>query len=488
MEIELTPLTDSSLSTQEKTVSKAAQESVLLSNTEGKQVELTAAALDNWLTELSKDDPTFEEILLSRNGLQNSSQVIAFLHTPAGETVRELAQEELIEIAEQEDALREKIMEKQAERHHLLAYILHKLTYKYQERYQEFCERVQEQIDKLLHHNQEEEKAHHTEDPIELLGLLEFAESLEHKVQDELATKSAEQEKIQQELDKIAEYGETIDNRYEKNLEPGANELDELSEKLLAADNAQEAIKGQINELESKLDKQTDEISQLIANNEDKKAMELLHEHNKLHLQVAGLKDMLAVVNEEKKLFDKDGKETDSFKEAAFILKPDQRVVIQNNKYYLVTGTQLTEDNKLQAEAKFNKLKPEILAVKSLVQENKKEEKAFHGKRLEAATERNKTLQDEVSALNNKLNQLQVTKANIAAQLKEANPNLKLTNTMQHAKPTISRSSARQLENFLSEALDSEIKQITMKEQLQAQKNNNNKTSAPTPFATTPKP
>ncbi|WP_419418844.1 hypothetical protein ACNVED_09805 [Legionella sp. D16C41] len=400
---------------------------------------------------------------LGQFGLKTAEDVEKFLEkTPAGERVREYIIEEFIKKIEEQKQLKQEIMEEEFFRNRLIAYLLMKLA-RAEDR-EEYIKRindyVQEQIEKILHH-QDAQKLLKPEEKEELTGLLEVTEKLEKEVQDELNDKFAEKDKIQQEFIKINEYEETIEKRYTA-LNSGVDKLDKVDTdlaKLQDEEKIKTEINNQIEDIKAKLDAQVQEIDALVADGKDKQAMDLLHHHNNLHLQAAGLKDMLAVYSGEKKYYDENDEEVSSFKDAAYVHKPDQKIIVHDGKSYLVNNgvndiNKLSDKERREAHAKYQ----DSVAIKNLVKSNQKAEREFHGKRLQNNTERSHSIDQEITQLKNKLEHLQATKASIQAELKKPNHDLGKAQRMENSRPTISSGSPLQLQSFLVRALDRELR------------------------------
>ncbi|KTD64869.1 hypothetical protein [Legionella spiritensis] len=198
-------------------------------------------------------------------------------------------------------------------------------------------------------------------------------------------------------------------------------------------------IESRLKQLEEQLDKQVTEIDSLIEQGRDEEAMKRLHEHNGLHIQAAGLKDMLDVVKDpeekgKKILFNSEGKQVHSFKDADFIVANDKKIVKgEDGKFYLLGASQdinsMEQEDRLKAQKEFEKVRPEISSLKNLVQRNKTLEKTFHTERMQTITGQSDNLQKEILDLSNQLTQLQAAQASVANKISQldnpsANPNM----------------------------------------------------------------
>ncbi|WP_131781408.1 hypothetical protein [Legionella gresilensis] len=413
---------------------------------------------------------------LAQRGLKDAKDVMKFLESKAGETLREEIIAECIKEIDEEENIQQEMREQQERRHHILAYLLHKLANRKSEHYKRICEYAQEQIEKLLKHEEDVQKLLNTEDPIELKETLELAEKIIEKTQKELKSKEEEIALINKELAKIDEYKDTIDKRYAA-FETGLDEVNQFELQDTADPGNTEAIKAniasRINQIDGQLQEQTLKIDTLLASKDpadEKKAMDLMHEHNKLHMQRAMLKDMLDVYEGKKKLYDVDGNETRSFDKATYILRPDQEFIKENNTFLLVDKhTDYKNENwKEKAAAEFIKRKPELVVIPGLVKENKEAENKFHQERAINATStrgRQNTLNQEISQLKNQISHLQATKASIEAELRRPNHDLKKAQRMQSSRPSDSHVP---LQSILGRAVTNDI-ETTRKQDYQRQ-------------------
>ncbi|STX51877.1 Dot/Icm system substrate protein LidA [Legionella busanensis] len=413
---------------------------------------------------------------LAQRGLKDAKDVMKFLESKAGETLREQIIAECIKEIDEEENMRHEIREQQERRHHILAYLLHKLAHRKSEYWKRICEYAQEQIEKLLKHEQDIHKFLNTEDPIELKETLELTEEIIEKAQKDLAGKEAEIALINKELFKIDEYKETIDKRYAA-FETGLDEVNQFELQDPTDPGNTEAIKdniaNRITKIENQLKEQTLAIDKLLASEnpaDEKRAMDLMHEHNKLHMQLAMLKDMHDVYEGKKTLYDEHGNETRSFAEAVYILKPDQKFIKENNTFLLIDKNTDYKDEKWKekAAAAFVKRKPELVVIPGLVKENKEAENKFHQERaINASSKRGRqsTLNQEINQLKNQITHLQATKASIEAELRRSNHDLKKAQRMQSSRPSDSHVP---LQSILGRAVTNDI-ETTRKQDYQRQ-------------------
>ncbi|ASQ45480.1 hypothetical protein [Legionella clemsonensis] len=192
-----------------------------------------------------------------------------------------------------------------------------------------------------------------------------------------------------------------------------------------------EHLELKINNLKETLEKQAGKIGALIEEGNEEKARQLLHKHNGLHVQYEGLRDMVAVLKGEKTLWSKDGQPMSSFAqfgESAFILSKEQSIVLHDGKYYLLQKDQspenfpfLSEEDKNRAHKDFERARPSISSLKTLVHHNKTLEKGLQFDKREAINTRSETMQQEILLISNQLTKLQAARADVELLMKQLN-------------------------------------------------------------------
>ncbi|KTC84123.1 hypothetical protein [Legionella brunensis] len=227
-----------------------------------------------------------------------------------------------------------------------------------------------------------------------------------------------------------------------------------------------ELMEARAKDLEKTLKKQANSIGDLLAGNSDnsenvessesreQRAKQLLHEHNGLHVQFAGLNDMIGVMKGEKKLWDKQGQPVTSIDKAAFVISSKKSLVFHQGEYYLLNGEapenfdELPQKVKDEAKRNFDQARPEITSLKRLVHHNKQLEEHDFSQRKEDLTQRSEIMQKEMLLLTNQLTKLQSSKANmeiLIQQLDKQTSNVDTNTTpsvsIPTLKPTLSKGS-----------------------------------------------
>lgn len=136
-------------------------------------------------------------------------------------------------------------------------------------------------------------------------------------------------------------------------------------------------IESNVAKLTNKLEKQLTEIERLFSTGkveDELKAMAMKSELQGLFSEIATLEDMVDVLKGKKFLFDANGNQTDSYTNAVCILSPQQRLVKDNGKYYVIGPMQslasMSDYDKHRAHEKFR----ETNTLDKLLHHNEKAE------------------------------------------------------------------------------------------------------------------
>lgn len=200
-----------------------------------------------------------------------------------------------------------------------------------------------------------------------------------------------------------------------------------LQHSIQTPENPEMMIRNRIADLEIQLEKQLDDIQLLLENGRDEEAFALRDEHNGLHLQIAGLKDKLGTMSQDKILLNEHCQQVHSFAEARFILSSqhEKQLVKEGEDYYLVTKgqdiAQLSPQERAQAQKDYQRAKPEISNLSVLVKDNKVAELTFNGERKNTVEAQVDSLQKDLQLLSNQRNQLQASVATIDTRMRQIN-------------------------------------------------------------------
>ncbi|KTC76911.1 hypothetical protein [Legionella brunensis] len=154
---------------------------------------------------------------------------------------------------------------------------------------------------------------------------------------------------------------------YDKNLAEVDNFISSID-----SSNPKLALEAQIARLEGTekdREKKAKKISDMIDKGNVTEAKAELEKLKAKNLQIGTLKDMLAVVNDKKVMYNKDGKQVNSFKEAAYIVPKDKQLVKEGEEFYLYDKNKKID--KTQARQDFLNKESEMTCVKDLVQNNR---------------------------------------------------------------------------------------------------------------------
>ncbi|STX28606.1 Uncharacterised protein [Legionella beliardensis] len=377
---------------------------LLLTNANGTQVELNELALHNWLVDtLTTPDVTGKEELLSQFGLQNSTQVLTFLKTSAGETVRELVREELIKIVEQEDNLSRQISQEQAEQQRLLAYLLLKLAHKEDEKFKKLCDEAQLQIDKILANNQKTNNANY-DDPVQLLALLESIGKLEYELNRALEAKTTELTKVENKLTEIVADRQSTTQHFD-DLTTILTDFDGLNRDLASYDDdlSQQAMFPDHTHHFHQADAKISQIIQAIEKHRSREAAPILSQSHQLRQQLNNLKVTFDTAARQNYPIASDTGDVGFVKDNSFVQPINQNRPIN-----------------------FRDLALEILAIQRSAQENKKAHLNFFDVLHANTMHKRNDLINDVKDLKDSQQKLQAMKAQVTAQLHKANePNAK---------------------------------------------------------------
>lgn len=428
-------------------------DSIMLVTKAGQKVELTAAMLDKWFATIETGKYGKQEHsealivtqLLSRFGLKNSVEVIKFLKSPAGESILTLIGDQLAEIASIQEYQRAEMLESQRRYERMVAFLLLALVHKHDAKAKSLNEFIQQQINQALKKSADAKKTAATD--VEARRILQkqydtLEESAKY-LESLLADKTGELGLLHQDKLALQQEGMHIEERHTI-LQESVLHLDNDSDYIkLDPDNAHHYLTNRINILNMAFHENSRQISNLEAENKPHEARKLLHRNHGLRLHIDGLGDLHAVHRKEKVLYTKDGEETDSFKDAAFVLRPDLKIVKDGaGLRYLIGAKQnladMDESMKAQARHKFQELKPEICCIKNLVAHQCKREKNYHRDCVHSVDKHIECREKELTLIKNQHHHIRAAQANVLAEMKKMSPDLVKANNMQKSMPNVS--------------------------------------------------
>ncbi|MCE0724228.1 coiled coil protein [Legionella resiliens] len=362
-------------------------------------------------------DPNPSTIDLSQFGLHNPEDIKIFLLSPAGETVTheigaELALERAIE-EERQLQIQEEITMEERRR----GFLFHWLLAEEAEAQKAQNELIEMQQEKILKPNEQTPQKKAPEENKALKDTLEGYDSSIKKFQEQQANLKAEEEALTQELGKLEDESIAIDEKHKTYN----NVLNAYDKSAPTFENNPEMLDREISSLERQIDRMSQHVFDELDKGNEKEARKILNQQNALNLQLASLKDIRSKVGNEKVFFDADlNSEGVTYDKALFAVPKEQAqsLVKHDGKYYLLAAGQKWDDVKNdpakleEAQARFEKVKPEIMSVKNVVQHVKKQEVELNATRKEETHSKIAVNKAEQLMVNNQITSMQAARAN----------------------------------------------------------------------------
>jgi effector protein LidA len=370
--------------------------------------------------EVAAKSPDWANQLLAQYGIKSANDVITFLKSPTGETVKKLINDQIVLLAKLQEMQDQNNQEKELQKQRFIAFMLLAAIYKEKVAEQQFIRDLEEQIENNL-------AAHETKTPATLLPagdiVKEMAQILSaytmaaRIITDDLEKKLLEAKELEDEMAELAAEGELIEQRYNI-LDTYLQFLNTYHDELAGAatQNKITNIEMKIAEINGQINQKREQIDALIETGQDKEAAGLLHELYGLHVQEAGIREMLSVFKQEKSFYDVEGRKTFSYKDAEYILSNQQKIVKHEGKYYLLNEGQdfdsMSPEEKSKSQQRYEHAKPEISSIKREVVNNKTKEKTMHTEKMDSSIKRSDRMQEDILKLTNQINQVQAAQAN----------------------------------------------------------------------------
>ncbi|HHT0593848.1 TPA: coiled coil protein [Legionella anisa] len=374
---------------------------------------------------MDRADPNPSTIDLSQFGLHNPEDIKIFLLSPAGETVtHELGAEKALERAIEEERqlqIQEEITMQERRRGILFHWLLAEEA-EAQKAQNELIEMQQEKI--LKPNEQTPQKKAAPEENKALKDTLERYDSSIKQFQKQQANLKAEEKALTEELSKLEDESIAIDEKHKTY----SNVLNAYDKSAPTFEKNPDMLDREISSLERQIDRMSQHVFDELDKGNEKEARKILNEQNALNLQLASLKDIKSKLGNEKVFFDADlNSEGVTYDKALFALPKEQAqsLVKHDGKYYLLNKGEKWDDVKNdpgkleEAQARFEKAKPEIMSVKNVVQHVKKQE-------VELNTTRKEETHSKIAV--NKAEQLMVNNQITSMQAARTNAQLALTN------------------------------------------------------------
>lgn len=420
-----------------------------LQRANGEKVELTPSRLEQLLAQAelslerqpskaSKKVENAKELatqFLSRFGLQTPLDVIMFLESPEGEAIVALIEEELAELASIERHVQQEQLEHQLHKHLLIAFFLMGMLHKHAAHAHQRHDSEIAAAEKKLHEKTQASEAPTTE---RIEHDYDAYTSASGEIEKRLHNQHHASKQLEQLLAALKPQHQATESKYALFHQ----HLDDALKSFLTHANKEQdptvaMVKGideKIKILMSEIDLNIGMIDQKLVENQDEDARALMNVNNAKNLQIAALKEILAVAESQgdKVIYNDKFEPAKSFDEAAYILSKGVRIAEENGIRYLLKEGQtidsLSPEEKADAEKQYKQLKPtEVMSVRQLVKHNHQLENAKYNS-LSAQSEQ---MQQDIILLTNQLAEMQEsrrTKAEMALRPTPSSaPTLKMT-------------------------------------------------------------
>ncbi len=414
----------------------------------GKKVVITEAELGKLLqpnlAKAGKNPSQAEKEMdiqfLGQYGLKSARDVIAFLKSPTGEKTKKSLNDLLFILVALLDLRAEHYIRQQLLRHLFMAMVrLHKLARK--EAIIKLNAAYQRQIDKSLAYGaavaaqQSTPETNSNSDYYNSLLRTHIKQSYglaTEIVENQLAETLAEAQALEHDIALHETEVSKIMERYsvlEIHLQVLDDHFDVIDSMHDSAERI-EATEAVLRVVREGMKQFTANIQQHVMKGEDLEAELLLNQLDGMNVQAEGMKTMLSVINSQKNYYDADGKITNSFKKAAYVVDSQHHLYKdrESGKLYLLTPGQnfnnLTVDEKAKAQAKYEASKSEIAIIKDKINQYRTTEVNLFEEKKNALVTRSESLQKGILDLTNQYNQAKAAEATTLALILEPKTDL----------------------------------------------------------------
>lgn len=447
---------DDALQPSDPTLSKVTPDDphvAVLSTAEGENYSLTDKKLEQWFAaleksstsptpnpneELEEDDEGLATQLLSRFGIKGPVGVTTFLNSSDGKDITAMIREELATIAAMEDYEQFLAVEEEKREHRLLGFLFLALMYQNDAEADSLNEIIAAQNEQRIH----QAHADATGAPVDnaqiehdiLVEQHDAFSSAVDAVDDKLKVKNAELESVDKSLKTLAQQKQELEAEH-KVFDDHITQLDDFVASNAEQPNQAEAIEHQIKSLQTTMDEQLNEIQGLIeggTEENDQVARQKLKEHQGLHLQVAGLRDMQDVLKGEKHFCDAEGKPVTSPKDAHLVLDINKKIVKDpaDGRCHVIGAHEDLQSIKSSGNAqerlsashgRYQQALTENSSVHAQVDRSKQLREEHHLQRQSAALAQKANLQGDISLLSTQKEKLKTSQVEVERQLKQSN-------------------------------------------------------------------
>lgn len=417
---------------------KASMMNLSLQRANNHSVKLNASHLEQWFAQVESNlikkgsQPNTQAIhastaslagqSLSRFGMKSALDVLQFLKSPEGKTVLALIGKELAELDSIEERIRKDKFNLKQLKHDSLAYLLLGLMHKRSKRLHRLYDAIQQDLEKKSKYEQTlAKKRRLTQEETEYDIAKKYVLHLYRHVDAYARASDAMEQRLNLQLNESQELEQDL-NEIETMIESAAKQYSFYEQYVADAHTDIETELPSIDSIEQKLAQitaeikdQTQLISDLAETDDTSEFMKQIKIHRAMHLQQQMWKDILAVAKGEKVFYTAEGIATTNYHDAQFILQRDQKIVMHDGKYYLLSAGQQfddlsSEERDERAQAYFQ-LRPQILGVKQLLEHKHGVEQRAHQERKSDLSLRSAMMQEQMITLSNQIVQVQADRA-----------------------------------------------------------------------------
>ncbi len=420
-----------------------------LTTQQGQLYSLTDKKLEQWFASLEKsntnptlnnelpeDDEGLATQFLSRFGMKNSLDVIAFLNSAEGTDLTAMVHDELAEIAAMEDYEEFLAAEETKREHRMLGFLLLALMYEQGAEGHSFNEIIAAQNAQALKRAHASVTSRPTDETSLAHDILtkqyDAFDSAVTAVDEKLKVKNTELEAVDKTLADLDQQSKELNAEHEL-FDDHLSQFNEFADKTAQHPHQPETIEQQITLLHKKMDTQLEEIQSLIEAGKNDDVRQQLKERQGLHLQMAGLNDLHDVSKGQKYFCDREGKQVTSPKDAHLVLNTGKKIVKDpaDDRYHVLAAHEDLQSIKSSANAQerlntshkhYQQALTNNASVHTQVAHNKKLKEEHHLQRHSAALAQKATLQGDISLLSTQKTKLKTAQAEVERKLTRSRP------------------------------------------------------------------
>ena len=420
--------------------------SLTIKNKAGNTYSLSDKQLEQWLASVAKanipssesalaqaDDEGITEQLLSPFGIKNATQVGAFLRSPAGHSVLDMIQDELAELAAEEEHAEFLAQEEAKRKHRNLAFLLLGLMYDEEAAADALNEAVNAQNEKRLKEHEDalrvaakeaelQEQSYHNPQ-------LDFINNSLDQIEDKLAEKNRQLAKVDNTIAALNEERKELDLEHNM-LDSHVSELNDFLAKTDQKPNQTALIDERLESLDTTIKQKDQEINQAIESGKESEARRQLNERMGLQIQIDGLRNKKEVTQGEKHFWNSDGEKVSSPKDAQIVLDAKKQVVKDGDKCYIIPANESLDSIKSSSNAQErlaaaqndhqSALKNQC-SVHNRVDQQKKQNDSHHTQHLTQTHAQKSTLQSDIALLSDQKLKLQDSQTQLKRKLQQQN-------------------------------------------------------------------